>query len=449
MGMDYHLENNVVVNHILEEMYFKNWHPEGHRNMRGLELIISPRCNLKCKYCYINNFGHRLYPSKIYNEAKIIENTDIIIDWLISNKYRPRLDLFSGEIFAQDLGHKVIELIYEKYKRVQEDAKISYICVPTNFTFIQDKELTDRVQSYIDKFREIGIIFHLSASFDGKYMEQNRPYKANIDYDLNKPRDDEYYEKVFEFVKKNDCGLHPMVYSEGIELWKKNFLWFQGMMSKHGIDWRKIYLLQVRNAEWTRKQCKGLYDFVVWLTKWAFNKVGRNKEKYIDFLKCHPYGFNILKTTLGDNGRGLACSIQSSLAVRLGDLALVPCHRLMYETQEYGRFIVENGRITGIEAINPELLIGVVSHDFRSTAYCITCSIRDLCSGGCLGSQYEITGDPFTPIPTMCAMQHALAVGIIKGMLDIGVYSYAVELMTEPQIYQHELIRKELDKYGF
>ncbi len=444
----YQKENDEILNKTFRDMYMKNWNKNGHRDLKGLELIISPVCNLGCKYCYIHNFGHRLYPNNIRNPKNIVNNTKKLIDWLIDNNLTPDLELFSGEIFGQKVGFDVVDVIYEKYKNTHQSKRVREIIVPTNFTFIQDNELTKRVQRYIDNFAKIGIRFHLSASFDGKFMEANRPYEKDIGYHLNKPRDDEYYDKVFSFIAKNRCGLHPMVYSKNIEKWKDNFLWFQDMMKKHGIPWKHIYLLQVRNAEWSKEQCKELYNFIVWLTEWAFEKLGRNKDRYTNFISYPPYGFNILKSISGKNGRGLACSIQSAPAVRLGDLAFVPCHRLMYEGQEYGFFNIDNnGKIKDIRSTNVEMFLGVTSHDYRSSPYCVSCPIRDLCSGGCLGSQYEITGDPFTPIPTMCAMQHSLASGIIKGWMNIGVFNKMLINMTNEQMYQANMIRRELDKY--
>jgi hypothetical protein len=57
-------------------------------------------------------------------------------------------------------------------------------------------------------------------------MEENRPYKSNLDLPIEVIRDDAYYDKCFDFVKNNGGGFHPMIYSKNIEKWKDNFLWF-------------------------------------------------------------------------------------------------------------------------------------------------------------------------------------------------------------------------------
>lgn len=440
---EYQEQNNEVVRYMVDEFFTKNWKPEGNKNFGYLEIYITPTCNLGCKYCYVHHFGHKTYPKHMRDDETIFKNTEKIIDWLIENDYKPGIDLFTGEMFAQDVCYRILDMIYDKYKNIEPEKRITRITIPTNFTFIHSEELTQKVQTYIDNYRSIGIDFYLSGSIEGKYMEQNRPYIKNLDYDLSAERNDEYYDKCFKFAKKNNFGFHPMIYSNDMHLWKDNFLWFQEMFVKHDIRWKYIYLLQVRNMEWTPKQCDELREFVRWLVHWTYEKVDRNADEYAEFV-VHKYGFNILKSFIGRNGRGLPCAIQSTLYVRAGDLAIVPCHRLMYPNQEYGKFIVENDKIVGVEAMNPELMIGVLSHDKKNSPYCATCSINQMCTGGCLGSQYEITGDPFTPIPSMCAMQHALSVGLIQGMVETGVYNKVVSLATPEQMEQIDNLRGEL-----
>jgi hypothetical protein len=100
------------------------------------------------------------------------------------------------------------------------------ITIPTNFTFLNSDELSKKIEYYVKSFQELGIRLCLSASFDGKYMEVNRPFVKVLDYDINQSREDEYYDKAFKYCKDNNCGLHPMIYSKNIEQWKDNFLWF-------------------------------------------------------------------------------------------------------------------------------------------------------------------------------------------------------------------------------
>ena len=57
-------------------------------------------------------------------------------------------------------------------------------------------------------------------------MEDNRPFIRQLDIPINVIRDDAYYDKVFAFIKKHGSGIHPMLYSKGMDKWIKNFDWF-------------------------------------------------------------------------------------------------------------------------------------------------------------------------------------------------------------------------------
>jgi hypothetical protein len=101
-----------------------------------------------------------------------------------------------------------------------------------------------------------------------------------------------------------------MIYSKGIHEWKKNFLWFQEKMAERNIPWEAIYLLQVRNQEWTQEEVWGLQDFLRFLFDFAWEKVGEDPQNLHDFL-FRGTGFNILTQPISRIGRGLTCGIQS------------------------------------------------------------------------------------------------------------------------------------------
>ncbi|GAJ18003.1 unnamed protein product, partial [marine sediment metagenome] len=93
-----------------------------------------------------------------------------------------------------------------------------------------------------------------------------------------------------------------------------------------------------------------------------------------------------------------------------------------YEHFVTGHFIADDGRITGIRADNPELLIAIISMQSRSQPMCESCLIKHLCSGGCLGSQYEVTGDLFSPIPSVCQLEHAKIRAMITAYKELRVF---------------------------
>jgi radical SAM protein with 4Fe4S-binding SPASM domain len=336
------------------------------------------------------------------------------LDWLIENKYAPEIDFFSGEPFAQELGFTGLKLILDKFKNVKK--KPQAIVVPTNYTFIMSKEKTARVEKLLNYAKKVKIPMYLSASFDGKYCEKNRPLRTGED-----TRDDAYYDRCFAFNRKWGFGFHPMVNSVLIENWKDNFLWFQEKMKEHNIVPWSLYLLEVRNSEWTDRQYKHFIEFLDFLVGWTFDFCNRDKNKFIEAV-FHQKGFNILMNSFSQTGRGIGCSIQATLQVRLGNLTIVPCHRTSYESFVGAEFVVKNNKIVGIESRNLEMMIGTTSFTASELPYCETCPLKYLCAKGCLGSQFETNGDPFLPIPTVCKLEHAKVYGLVMALKKYGLY---------------------------
>ncbi len=434
--MSYQEEQDKLLSSFLN-YYFTAWKEENCRkekygNFIHLELIINSKCNLACKYCYFNRYGEKLIPS--CPDEVILKNTDILLKFLRERKLVPEFEIFSGEPLVQKIGFQVIEKIVDAYK----DSRVKpRIIVPTNGTFLLSKRLTKKVEELLEKGKRNGIKIILSFSIDGKYCEANRPFKNR----KKDPRDDKYFEKCFKFAKKYGFGFHPMIYSERIEKWKENFLWFQENFKRFKLPPTSLYLLEVRNEEWTPRQIVELMKFLNFLVKWAWKECGENKEKFLNFL-FKKKGFNILQGPLITWGRGIGCSIQSTITVRLSDLAIVPCHRTSYPPFIAGYFRVKNGKIVGIKAHNPELFIAIMTFDAKTQPMCETCLLKELCSFGCLGAQYETTGSLFTPIPTVCLLEHGKVLAILLALEEIGILEDVKKrIKLEKQITIEEVLK--------
>ncbi len=434
----YQKENNKLVNSFLNHTFFKGW-KEDLVNFEQLEIFLNTSCNLKCKYCYVANYGEELYPIEIQSPKILLRNLSLFLDWLIRKGYYPKIEIFGGEPFSQELGFKALELILNKFKSVKNRPKS--IVIPTNYTFLLSPEKTKRVEELIQASRELEMPIILSASFDGKYCEKNRPFKTG-----KEKRNNEYYERVFAFNKKYCYGFHPMIYSVLIENWQKNFLWFQKNFKKFNIPFFNIYLLEVRNVEWSKKQIKEFMRFIEFLIEWTYYfPCQKNKGNFLDFV-FNKKGYNILHSPLTTVGRGIGCSLQSTFHLRLGDLTFIPCHRTSYSPFELGRFIVKNGRIIGIESKNPELLIGSITFDIKTAPICESCPLKYLCSGGCLGAQYETTGDLFSPIPTVCQLEHAKILTMIKTYKRLGIYDRIFEKLNKDKKVSLNLLEEFINE---
>jgi len=411
-------ENDILLNSYYEHTFFNSWKRKEQDNYRMLELITTDRCALACKYCYFNRFGDELFTKESRDENNIFEGFKKVVEWLARNEYCPDLHFFSGEFFQQSVNKKVIYYLLENMPK-----GIDLISIPVGGTFLlydDGKELIELQK----RFRDKGVALSYSLSVDGKYMDDNRPLRNK-----NLVRDDAYYDKVFKFDKDTFSGFHPMVYAEGIENWEKNFLWFQEKFKEFDIPWNNLYLLEVRNNNWTDEQINKLAEFMEFLVLWLWNKVGQDSVKFFSHLFKRG-GFNILTNSLVRVGRGIGCGIQSGIHLRLGDLSIFPCHRLMKEYFKVGEFNVENGIITNVKAFNVELGILIQATDKRSFPYCETCLIKDLCSGQCLGSCHETHGDPFAPIPIVCKVEHVKIISILSTIKRLGLYNDLLGLVS-------------------
>jgi len=400
-------ENDLIFNNLLERTFFYGWkNPESlrHQNFRRLEITWDYKCNLKCDYCYYHKFGDKLFVDS--SDDVKINNLRILLEWLKKNEYRPEIEFFSGEPLIKPCVFTALKMIIDFVSEYG-----GQITIPTNFTWIKNLNILNNVDELIEYGEKSGVHVLLSASVDGWFEDVNRP---------GVERTEEYYERVFNFAWKHKCGFHPMIYSKNIEKWKDNFMWFQTMLNKHKLPWNNIYLLEVRNEEWSKKQIKEFGKFIEFLVEWTWIKCGKNFGRYYDFL-VNGHGFNILNSPMSTIGRGIGCGFQSMLYVRMGDLTIVPCHRTSYGPYVSGGFNIENDKITGIYSKNLEFYIAGLSMDSDTFPYCEQCPIKNMCSHGCLGAQLESTGDPFTPIPTVCAMEFEKIASMVRIYKKIGI----------------------------
>lgn len=416
------MENKKLIKSFLNRTFLYDMKKKKHDGLfSNLELMLTSKCNLNCKYCYYNDktaFGEKLNPSYISTPDNILSNTDALLNWLEYNEAVPsKIELFGGEVLIQNTSFEIIEKCINFYDKFNKKGTIT---IPTNMSFLKSDKKTNKIIELKKKTKSKNIGFGLSASVDGKYMDYiNRPFgfsdKQHLLYS------DEYYNKIFQFAKDYGCGFHPMIYHNNIDQWKKNFDWFQEKFEEFGLPWNNIYLLEVRNQGWTKKTVKSYMDFYKYVLDFALNKLDGNKDKFIKAFilnGCKKYKsinkMNMFNNT-GKIGRGIGCSMQTTLPVRMGDLTVSSCHRQSYDMFNGFKFLKnENNEIDDIEPLNLEYYMATISTDRINWPYCESCMINNICMSGCLGAQYEAMGDPFTPIPSVCLLEH----GKVKAQIE-------------------------------
>lgn len=454
----YQKEQDSVLNFILHERFFKHWEKkESNRHLAELELYITSECNQHCTYCYLANRGDELYPKAIRKQEIIIQNLKILLNWLLEQNYHiSNLELFSGEIWHFSFGQEILNIILSY---LQQGLDIENIIIPSNGTFIQNPKTLNIIQTLINKYQRVKKSLIFSLSIDGKIIEESS--RPRNDHSI---REDEFYEKAFSFAKRNGFCFHPMISASNVKYWKENYLWFYEKAKEYqSSDLFTLMTLEVRNDDWTEESLVDYADFLKFDLDFVYkNCFKENLEEFTNFLveekDCKriedrnylPYKLLEIRT------KSACCSIPFMLTIRLGDLMICPCHRMAVPEFQYGQFIVENDKITGIKANNTYMAHRILmSNNNTASLKCDSCIFNEFCCKGCYGAQYEHNKDPFLPIPCVCKLIETKIRTIFTYFEETGIFKLLEQWEITAQSYptaRHLLdLRdeiKRLDKEG-
>lgn len=464
----FQIEQNQVLQAYLDKI-FDYWRlePEKRDPLKSnapfemfLEIFITSSCNQKCSYCYLTNYGDSLYPPEIRDKNLILKNLKILFDYLIEQKvHLNRVDFFSGEIWTTPFGNAVFDLTLWYLENT--DLKIDSIIIPTNFSFCMTLDGMKVMDNYIRKFKAAHCLLQLSCSIDGIIVDNlNRPLNTE------KEKTFDFYSNVLSFCKKHDYGYHPMIAAANIEYQKENYdMWVKVLDEMYDGDKTKTFgsvmQLEVRNDDWTD-------DKIIEYCKWLNYIIEKDKKHYFGndeelFRRYMLHGttffgrfqssynpYRLLPSS--DNESHLShCTIGTMLCVRLGDLALCPCHRTAYEKFLFGKFIVKDNKIIGVEANNIPLLNSTYRSSYALKPKCDCCEFESYCLRGCLGSQYENTGDIHYPVESVCEHQKAKIIFLFEKANKLNYFQEIDKNFPLQKVYsQYQKIKntKEYQKWA-
>lgn len=428
----FQLENDQIMETILNGSFYSYFRKpiDEQKDEIFLELFITATCNQDCEYCYLVKHGDQLYPKELRKMSTILKNIEILLDYLYENKINPiRYDLFSGEIWGTKFGDKVFD-IFIKYI---EEGKITprSVMIPSNCSFCYDEKLRNKMDWYIARFKKNGVRLVYSCSNDGLIIEKDsRPFKNK---NLNEMKtSQENYDTMFTWFKKHDYAYHPMVSANNVNKWVENYDWWISMLEKYGLDiHRYIMTLEVRNDNWTNKSITDYMKFLDHMINVDFEKYYENdKSGFVnEIFGFRPYlgntCLNYLPYMLCKGRDDFNCTIKRSLIVRMGDLAIGPCHRSCYPEFIYGKYDVEDGKIVGVTANNIQMMNRVYCLNSKASLFCDHCSIRYICMKGCLGAQFEANKEPLEPCMSVCEFFKAKFIFLYVKYIKTGMFEYA------------------------
>ena len=414
MIKDFQTEQNELLEYLVANLVYPKFAiaETNFGQKMVLELYITTTCNKNCEYCYLQKNKDKLYPQEL-NKPEIIEkNCQLLLDYYIEQKLKIHsVDLFSGEIIGSNLWFNIIEMLRNASNR---GLNIDAILVPTNGYFLVDDNIRLKIENLIKDLRKDGIRLIFSFSDDGGVLDEtNRPLTNGQTQNKEK-----FYKEAKRFAKKYEHGFHPMVNAHGIEKWVDNFKWWKEYVKDlPPFDiLSNVMFLEVRNDEWTDDKIEEYLKFLKVLTETIPESYPQmSKEDLLNIL-CHKNA-TVVQTSTGPKklpfannyqpfgllaGERISCAITHSFCVRLGDLAICPCHRLAYDHLLYGKYKINDNKITGIEANNIQLFLSNLVTGYNGFLKCDSCPINNYCLKGCRGAQYEVFKDVCCPIPSVC-----------------------------------------------
>ena len=404
---------------------FDTWDEDALANDANIEIYVTNACNLNCEYCYLQRFPD-LYPSDKRNPELLLNNLRVLFDWILKENFHiPKIEFFSGEIWHTDFGIQILELTYEYIKK---GLRADWFLIPSNCTFVKYDIYLQKIQHYIDLFRESGHPLVFSISIDGKIVEQaNRPSKNKNEF-----YSDDFYDLVFSFAKHNNYHFHPMWAASTMSFWVENLKWWWEQFDKYEMNKWNLMTLEVRNDDWTDENIKEYLKVLEFYTK-AYCKEIHNDDPAS--IAASVFGLHFIEpedSIKSLNGyinwafpgcdTFMGCTVANDLCIRLGDMAICPCHRTAYDKYLYGHFEVKENQIVDIIANNPQMAISILMNNINSSIPgCDQCIYNPFCMKGCCGAQIEIMGDPWIPIPSVCNMFSAKINWLLQFYTDIGV----------------------------
>lgn len=481
--MTFQEENNQLLEKLIS-IFYKEWEKpleeQKYDNELTLELAITSDCNQKCEYCYLVKNKDKLFPPETRSLSKIKENLNTLLDYYLKKGFSfGRVDLFSGEIWGTKFGYEILSIILSYVKK---GLRIKQIIIPSNCSFILNEKALNSIQYMIDEFYLYDVRLIFSASVDGQIIEaKTRPFKNSSQNELKEINN--FYEKLAIFLQSNHYGIHPMISAYAIEDWIENYEWwkkwhqtyFKEDIDKDPFDWfRRSMFLEVRNNDWTTDKILHYLKFLNYLiddqieNMWLKNDLDIVNYFIFHYQECINYRIkgaeNIKKyseppkyignydpTIINRASAVPICSITRSLIIRMGDLAIIPCHRTSYDRFIYGFYKINKNNELTIEANNPLLANKIYRMRMDTNPLCNNCEIKNYCLKGCYGAQYEETQELFYPLDSVCDFYKAKFIFMYKKIHQI-IKNYNLEDIFSfsesefDKIYQ-ELMKKERSQY--
>lgn len=341
-------EDNI---RFIEQVYKKSVEQKHSGKIKGMTLMVSQRCNLRCRYCYgdegeYQNQGEMDLETAIKALKTLLKETD---------KKDVFICFFGGEPL---MNYKLIrDFISYVEDNSNFDRNIHY-SMTTNLTLL-NSEIRDYIKAKSIK---------LTVSLDGdkKSNDSNRCYKDGTGI----------YDKVVKNI--NELGKQVLVRSticpQNLDI-NQSVRHLTETLEFPRVAWAEAdNLLSDEDYKVITDSYIALIDYIDELIKAC---------KYNEVKKYHMFCNTLMKFSK-DGIRVKGCGAGNNMFTVDIDGRLYPCHRFVGLKD----FVI--GDVNKQEYDNDkEFLIG---WDLANFSECLTCIARNSCGGGCVNQNYYSTG---------------------------------------------------------
>lgn len=422
-------QDNKLLNDMLERHYYSEF--KKNNSTKEIELFLYGNCSSHCEYCYLKKYENDLFPLSLdTTDENILNHLQLIIRWYKENHFRTNINIFSSDWLLKPVALKIFDMFYQEFKDTNFKPKL--ISFADNMLFLNNDNITQQIQNYIDLFKEINIDIKISASIDGKLCDN---FRTSVS--------DEFYSKLFTFLNKNHYLIHPMISANNIKYQINNHHWWRENAPEYIVN--SLMMLEVRDNNWTDENINDLIIFLDYLVDYYYNIVFKqNKIEFLKFilgLKTNiltdlPTYRNIglVYNGMFENVDTMPCSFNNSLVIRVADLKLGLCHRLFYPEFEIGEFLIEDNKIFNVKSINTPLEILKYHLKQSNLPHCENCYLNGVCNKFCLGSAYENQLNMLVPPQSVCKMQQSKITFLFYKYENLDLFSVLDQILLPDNV---------------
>ena len=335
-------------------------------------LILSERCNLACKYCFVKQNAQEMTYQIALDAVKfLIQNAE-------ASNQEPSINFFGGEPL---LKYKEIIVPITNYIR-QEYKKPFSIGMTTNGVLL-DKEKIDFI-----KANQIGVLFSIDG--DKATQDFNRPFHdGRGSFDVIEP----VIKSILE-IDQNATFRATIDHRTAQHT-------YENMRFADAKGYNNMFFIPNVFAKWSQEQIQILREQIHLFGDWFIEEARKGRfiqfnpftEKLYEISRineAHTKKQHRLSNQMPGEGK---CGLGATRFASIGtDGTVYGCQEMTSNSNQDDTFVIGN-IYTGIDNEKRRALAARFNKQIIKGKNCDDCLLNSICDGGCVANNYLISKD--------------------------------------------------------